>query len=165
MRHAAEPIVACLQLRHAGRESSTPAEEEDTVKGDRQNEQRKEASVRLGDVMRRTREWMAPNVYYSRIHSSSLPLWRGSAASGRSEAQGREGQASALRWPAANNSAPLASTLLRTTIYDIVASSYVGIRASSLTSGGLQRRTVCDRLRGVMGKWRFLACDCAQAQT
>ena len=120
MRHAAEPIVACLQLRHAGRDSSTPAEEEGTAKGDRQNEQRKEASVRLlGDVMRRTREWMAPNVYYSRIHSSSLPLWRGGAASGRSEAQGREGQASALRWPATNNSAPLASTLLRTTYYPL----------------------------------------------
>ena len=39
---------------------------------------------------------MAPNVYYNRIDSSSLPLWHGSAASGRSEAQGRAGLRIAL---------------------------------------------------------------------
>jgi hypothetical protein len=44
----------------------------------------------LGDVMGRTREWMAPNVYYSRIHSSSLPLWRGALRVG--EARLREGK-------------------------------------------------------------------------
>ena len=59
------------------------------MKGDRQNEQRKEASERLGDVMSRTREWMAPNVYYT-VEFTRLLSLSGAGALRVGEARLRE---------------------------------------------------------------------------